>query len=101
VIIELAKLIDTIVGVATPMVQEKLQRSELVIKLLKQFHLDPDHPPADFTAVYQYTLVEYGIGKPKYNSSLIGVGNQSVLAGVGSSHFAINLATDWVVQLKG
>ncbi|MBW4692610.1 MAG: NACHT domain-containing protein [Lyngbya sp. HA4199-MV5] len=47
------------------MVQSKLQRSELVIKLLKQLHLDPDHPSADFTAVYQYTLVEYGIGKPK------------------------------------
>ncbi|MBI4781466.1 MAG: pentapeptide repeat-containing protein [Oscillatoriophycideae cyanobacterium NC_groundwater_1537_Pr4_S-0.65um_50_18] len=54
-----------IVGFASPVVQNKLQRSELVIKLLKQLNLDPDHPPADFTAVYQYTLVEYGIGKPK------------------------------------
>lgn len=63
--LELAKLIDLIVGFASPVVQNKLQRSELVIKLLKQLNLDPDHPPADFTAVYQYTLVEYGIGKPK------------------------------------
>ena len=63
--LELAKLIDMIVGFATPIVQSKLQRSELVIKLLKQLNLDPDHPPADFTAVYQYTLVEYGIGKLK------------------------------------
>ena len=63
--LELVKLIDIIVGFASPMVQSKLQRSELVIKLLKQLNLDPDHPPADFTAVYQYTLVEYGIGKPK------------------------------------
>ncbi|BAU13940.1 WD-40 repeat protein [Leptolyngbya sp. NIES-3755] len=63
--LELAKLIDLIVGFASPLVQSKLQRSELVIKLLKQLNLDPDHPPADFTAVYQYTLVEYGIGKPK------------------------------------
>ncbi|NJR65939.1 MAG: NTPase (NACHT family), partial [Leptolyngbyaceae cyanobacterium CRU_2_3] len=63
--IELVKLIDVIVGFASPVVQNKLQRSELVIKLLKQLNLDPDHPPADFTAVYQYTLVEYGIGKPK------------------------------------
>ena len=63
--LELAKLIDLIVGLASPVVQNKLQRSELVIKLLKQLNLDPDHPPADFTAVYQYTLVEYGIGKPK------------------------------------
>ena len=63
--LELAKLIDIIVGFASPMVQNKLQRSEVVIKLLKQLNLDPDHPPADFAAVYQYTLVEYGIGKPK------------------------------------
>jgi len=64
-VLELAKLIDLIVGFASPVVQNKLQRSELVIQLLKQLNLDPDHPPADFTAVYQYTLVEYGIGKPK------------------------------------
>jgi WD40 repeat protein len=64
-VIELIKLIDVIVGFASPVVQNKLQRNELVIKLLKQLNLDPDHPPADFTAVYQYTLVEYGIGKPK------------------------------------
>ena len=63
--IELGKLIDVIVGFASPVVQDKLQRNELVIKLLKRLNLDPDHPPADFTAVYQYTLVEYGIGKPK------------------------------------
>jgi predicted NACHT family NTPase len=64
-VLELAKLIDLIVGFGNPVVQNKLQRSERVIKLLKQLNLDPDHPPADFTAVYQYTLVEYGIGKPK------------------------------------
>lgn len=63
--IELVKLIDVIVGFASPVVRNKLQRNELVIKLLKQINLDPDHPPADFTAVYQYTLVEYGIGKPR------------------------------------
>ena len=63
--IELVKLIDVVVGFASPIGQNRLQRNELVIKLLKQLNLDPDHPPADFTAVYQYTLVEYGIGKPK------------------------------------
>src|SRR5207237_9718207 len=34
-------------------------------KLLKKFNLDPEHPPADFSGVYAYTLVEYGVGKPK------------------------------------
>jgi predicted NACHT family NTPase len=64
-VLELVKIIDLIVGFAAPVVQDKFQRSELVIRLLKQLNLDPDHPPADFTGVYQYTLVEYGIGKPK------------------------------------
>jgi hypothetical protein len=49
----------------SPFIKDKLQRSELVIKLVKQFGLDPDHPPADFEAVYQYALVEYEVGKPK------------------------------------
>jgi predicted NACHT family NTPase len=64
-VLELAKLIEMIVGVASPIAKDKLRRNEWVIKLLRELNLDPDHPPADFTAVYQYTLVEYGIGKPK------------------------------------
>ncbi|MDX2239257.1 MAG: NACHT domain-containing protein [Leptolyngbyaceae cyanobacterium bins.302] len=59
------KAITTIAGPATPMIKNKLERSEAVIKLLKQFNLDPEHPPADFTGVYQYALVEYGVGKPQ------------------------------------
>jgi len=58
----LDNLIDAIFASAT----ERLTRNERVIKLLKQFKLDPDHPPADFTGVYQYALVEYGVEKPKY-----------------------------------
>jgi predicted NACHT family NTPase len=46
-------------------VKDKILRSEWVIKLLKQFGLDPDHPPSDFEGVYQYALVEYGVGKPR------------------------------------
>ncbi|WP_017316505.1 WD40 domain-containing protein [Mastigocladopsis repens] len=58
-------LISAITGIANPIIKEKLQRNETVIKLLKQFNLDPEHPPADFSAVYAYALVEYGVGKPK------------------------------------
>ncbi len=54
-------LIDAITGLA----KDELKRNERVIKLLKQFNLDPDHPPAEFTGVYNYALVEYGIGKPR------------------------------------
>jgi len=58
----LDNLIDAIFASAT----ERLTRNERVIKLLKRFKLDPDHPPADFTGVYQYALVEYGVEKPRY-----------------------------------
>jgi predicted NACHT family NTPase len=61
----LDKLIDTILGTALSQAQNKIRRSETVIALLKRFNLDPDHPPTDFTAIYQYALVEYGVGKPK------------------------------------
>lgn len=57
----LETLIDTLAGFA----KDELKRNERVIKLLKQFNLDPDHPPAEFTGVYNYALVEYGVGKPR------------------------------------
>ena len=43
---------------------ESINRNERIIKLLKKLNLDPDHPPEDFGGVYQYALVEYGVGKP-------------------------------------
>ena len=65
--IDLSWIISTIANVVSPgaFIKDKSQRNEIVIKLLKKFNLDPDHPPADFGAVYTYTLVEYGVGKPK------------------------------------
>ncbi|MCA1991973.1 MAG: NACHT domain-containing protein, partial [Coleofasciculus sp. S288] len=63
--------LDAIIGAITDIVsptafiKDKLQRNETVIKLLKKFNLDPDHPPSDFSGVYAYALVEYGVGKPK------------------------------------
>ena len=45
---------------------ESLNRNERVIQLLKRLNLDPGTiPPEDFTGVYQYALVEYGVGKPR------------------------------------
>ncbi len=63
--INLDSLISAITGIANPIIKEKIQRNETVIKLLKKFNLDPEHPPSDFSGVYAYALVEYGIGKPK------------------------------------
>jgi WD40 repeat protein len=60
-------IISTITDVVNPtaFIKDKLERNETVIKLLKKFNLDPEKPPADFSGIYAYTLVEYGVGKPK------------------------------------
>lgn len=58
-------LLFNAISIVNPLIKDKFQRNETVIKLLQQFNLDPEHPPADFSGVYTYTLVEYGVGKPK------------------------------------
>jgi predicted NACHT family NTPase len=65
--IDLNVLIHAITGIVNPteVLRNKLARNETVIRLLKQFNLSPDSPPADFGGVYAYTLVEYGVGKPQ------------------------------------
>ncbi len=62
--IPFGKIIEAIANIAIPIVKDKLERNETVIKLLKLFGLDPEHPPSDFAGVYAYALVEYGVGKP-------------------------------------
>ncbi|MEG3906969.1 NACHT domain-containing protein [Microcoleus sp. w1-18aA5] len=61
--------LDLVISILTTIpfgtIKDKFQRNESVIKILKRFNLDPDAPPADFSGVYVYTLVEYGAGKPK------------------------------------
>ena len=64
-VIELGAIIGVIAKGAVPIIKSKAERNEFIIKTLKRFNLDPTHPPADFDAVYAYTLVEYGIDKPK------------------------------------
>lgn len=58
--------LDNLINAIFASAAERLTRNERVIKLLKQFKLDPNHPPADFIGVYQYALVEYGVEKPRY-----------------------------------
>ena len=62
--------IDLIINVlqsltGSTFLRDKLKRSEHVIRILKQVGLDPEHPPEDFEGIYNYALVEYGIGKPE------------------------------------
>ncbi|GJD22824.1 WD-40 repeat protein [Rivularia sp. IAM M-261] len=63
--IDLNSLVQAITGIASPILKDKLQRNETVIKILQKFNLAPDHPPSDFSGIYAYALVEYGIGKPQ------------------------------------
>ncbi|MBW4577056.1 MAG: pentapeptide repeat-containing protein [Aphanothece sp. CMT-3BRIN-NPC111] len=62
---DIGKLISAIAGSSAPVLKAKLERSEPIIKLLREHNLDPEHPPADFLGVYAYTLVSYGVGKPE------------------------------------
>jgi predicted NACHT family NTPase len=57
-------MLDKLIGEIGDFAKAKLQRNEKVIILLKKINLDPDHPPADFSGVYSYALIEYGLGKP-------------------------------------
>lgn len=61
---DLKILVNALTGIANP-IKGKLERNETVIKILKKINLTPEHPPADFSGVYAYTLVEYGVGKPE------------------------------------
>ena len=65
IILNIDVIIGAITTIAQPLIKDKLDRSETVIKLLKKFNLNPEHPLPDFSSVYAYTLVEYGVGKPK------------------------------------
>jgi predicted NACHT family NTPase len=57
--------LDNLMDLLFETAMESLNRNERVIQVLKRLNLDPDHPPADFTGVYKYALVEYGVGKPR------------------------------------
>ena len=57
--------LDNLMDLLFDSAMESINRNERVIQLLKRLNLDPDHPPADFVGVYQYALVEYGVGKPR------------------------------------
>ncbi len=57
--------LDNLMDMLFDTAMESISRNERIIKLLKRLNLDPDHPPEDFGGVYQYALVEYGVGKPR------------------------------------
>jgi hypothetical protein len=58
-------VIKAIASMATSPIKNQIERNERVIQLQKKLNLDPEHPPADFTGVYRYALVDYGVDKPQ------------------------------------
>jgi len=58
-------VVKAIASMAIAPVKNQLERNEKVIQLRQTLNLPPDHPPANFTAVYQYSLVDYGVDKPQ------------------------------------
>ncbi|NEP02900.1 MAG: NACHT domain-containing protein [Symploca sp. SIO2E9] len=61
----LIQAITSITGMTAPFLKKPMERQECVIKILRKLNLDPEHPPGDFTGVYKYALVHYGVGKPQ------------------------------------
>ncbi|MEL6354494.1 MAG: NACHT domain-containing protein, partial [Cyanobacteria bacterium J06627_28] len=59
---ELSQVISIIGKAIAPAAAKQIQRQPLVIQTLKKCGLDPEHPPAEFSAVYNYALVEYALG---------------------------------------
>ncbi|MGB3788484.1 MAG: hypothetical protein WA949_10780, partial [Phormidesmis sp.] len=57
----LLDIISIVTKAAIPAASSLVQRNRLFIRVLKQCGLDPEHPPADFSGVYAYALVEYGL----------------------------------------
>ena len=64
-IIELSTVTGIILKMGVERALDKAKRREAVIATLEKVGLKPGSPPPDFDAVYVYTLVEYGIGKPQ------------------------------------
>ncbi|MCA1057572.1 pentapeptide repeat-containing protein [Rossellomorea aquimaris] len=62
---EFGTIIGIIAKASLPVIKGKVERNLAVISVLKRLKLSPEHPPKDFSGVYAYTLVEYGIGKHK------------------------------------
>lgn len=58
---ELAKVISIVLGAIASAAKKPLQRNKLFIKALKKCGLEPEHLPAEFSAVYNYALVEYAL----------------------------------------
>ncbi len=63
--LELSMVIGAIVGLGIEEIKDRVLRKEKVVRIMKQFDLKFGSPPTDFEGLYVYTLIEYGVDKPK------------------------------------
>lgn len=63
--LDLSVVLSVIVETGLDKLVDATERREFVIRALKKLGLDPTHPPLDFDGLYAYSLVEYGVGKPR------------------------------------
>ena len=68
-------MLDKIIPIALKAVaagaKEPVQQNAIYIKTLKRFGWDPEHPPAEFSAAYAYTLVEYALTEEEKSEALL------------------------------
>jgi predicted NACHT family NTPase len=57
--------LDNLMDLLFDSAMESINRNERVIQAAQAAQSGPRPSPADFTGVYQYALVEYGVGKPR------------------------------------
>ena len=54
-----------IASASTDISVQLVSRRKATVDLLRRFKLNPGKPPADFNGIYIYSLVEYGVFKPR------------------------------------
>ena len=67
----LDKIIPIVLKAVASVAKEPVQQNAIYIKTLKRFGWDPEHPPAEFSAAYAYTLVEYALTEEEKSEALL------------------------------
>lgn len=65
------RVLPVVIGAVAAVAKKPLQRNDVYIKTLKRFDWEPEHPPAGFSEVYAYTLVEYALGDEENKSEAL------------------------------
>ena len=64
-IIDLAQVVEIIVGMTTESIARNLDRNETVVRILKSVNADRLPASDDFDTIYVHALVQYGVFKPE------------------------------------